>query len=324
MLHLLFHLHITMAQKPKWDHCWKAAGCVIVGKIYARLKGGGFEKGTPLCHTLIESGDDSGKAMRVKFQLPCGLEIRNRPPSLRRHRQRRYGERVAPLLGTIVNTLAIIAGSLLGLLFRGGIPEKYSRTVMHAIGLAVVLIGIKTAIQTDAILVVIVSLAIGSIVGELLRIEDRLEHVGNWIGRRLAGHGQGVAQGFVSASLLYCVGAMAIVGSMESGLTGNHQILYAKSMLDGISSVLFASTLGIGVLFSAGSVLLYQGVITLGAASLKQFLVPEIVSQMSAVGGLLIVAIGLGLLEIRKVKVGNMLPAIFLPLAYQVLKHFWG
>jgi uncharacterized membrane protein YqgA involved in biofilm formation len=225
------------------------------------------------------------------------------------------------LLGTIVNTLAIIAGSLVGLLFRESIPEKYSRTVMHAIGLAVVLIGFKAALKTDAILVVIVSLAVGSVIGELLRIEDRLEDVGNWIGRRLAREGKGIAKGFVSASLLYCVGAMAIVGSMESGLSGNHQILYAKSMLDGIGSVLFASTLGIGVLFSAVSVFIYQGIITLGAASLGQFLVPEIVSQMSAVGGLLILAIGIGLLEIQKFKVGNMLPAIFLPLAYQFLKH---
>ena len=139
---------------------------------------------------------------------------------------------------------------------------------------------------------------------------------------RLAGHGQGVAQGFVSASLLYCVGAMAIVGSMESGLSGDHQTLFAKSILDGISSVLFASTLGIGVIFSAASVFLYQGLITLTASSLRQFLVPDVVSQMSAIGGLLILAIGIGLLEIKKIKVGNILPAIFIPLIYQVLKHF--
>jgi len=225
------------------------------------------------------------------------------------------------LLGTIVNTLAIIAGSLLGLLFRGGIPEKYSKTVMHAIGLAVVLIGLKTALKTDAILMVILSLAAGSILGELLRIEDRLSGVGSWIGRRLAGGGKGVAEGFVSASLLYCVGAMAIVGSMESGLSGNHQTLFAKSVLDGIGSVVFASTLGIGVLFSAVSVFVYQGLITVGASFLKQFLTPEVVSQMSAVGGLLILAIGIGLLEIKKLKIGNMLPAIFIPLLYQIARH---
>ncbi|MDJ0828352.1 MAG: DUF554 domain-containing protein [Desulfobacterales bacterium] len=228
------------------------------------------------------------------------------------------------LLGTIVNTLSIIVGSLIGLLLRGGIPERYSQTTMHAIGLAVVLIGLKTALETKAILVVILSLAVGSILGELLRIEDKLQQLGNWIGRRLSQNSQGIAKGFVSASLLYCVGAMAIVGAMESGLAGNHQTLYAKSILDGIGSVIFASTLGIGVLFSAVSVFLYQGFITLAASFLKQFLLPDVVSQMSAVGGLLIVAIGIGLLEIKKIKIGNMLPAIFIPLVYQMLKHLWN
>ncbi|MBW2266047.1 MAG: DUF554 domain-containing protein [Deltaproteobacteria bacterium] len=228
------------------------------------------------------------------------------------------------MLGTIVNTLSIIVGSLVGLLLRGGIPERYSQIMMHAIGLAVVLIGLKTALETPAILVVILSLAIGSILGEFLRIEDRLEQFGDWLGRRLSKDSKGVAKGFVSTSLLYCVGAMAIVGAMESGLTGNHQTLYAKSILDGIGSVVFASTLGIGVLFSSVSVFVYQGFITLTASFLKQFLLPDVVSQMSAVGGLLIMAIGISLLEIKKIKIGNMLPAIFIPLAYQMLKHLYG
>lgn len=228
------------------------------------------------------------------------------------------------MLGTIVNTLSIIVGSLVGLLFRGSIPEKYNRTLMHAIGLAVILIGLKAAFKTDAIMVVIVSLAFGSILGELLRIEDRLEQLGHWIGNRLSTNSTGIAKGFVTTSLLYCVGAMAIVGAMESGLSGNHQTLFAKSILDGIGSVLFASTLGIGVLFSAVAVFVYQGLITLTASFLKQFLLPDVVSQMSAVGGLLIMAIGIGLLEIKKIEIGNMLPAIFIPLVYQILKHLYG
>jgi hypothetical protein len=228
------------------------------------------------------------------------------------------------MLGTIVNTSTIIVGSLIGLLFRGGIPKKFNNIIMHGIGLAVVLIGIKTALKTDDILIVIISLAIGSLVGELLRIEDRLEWLGNRLGSALSKDSEGVSKGFVSASLLYCVGAMAIVGSMESGLSGNHQTLFAKSILDGIGSVIFASTLGIGVLFSAASVFVYQGLITLTASSIKQFLVPEVVSQMSAVGGLLILAIGIGLLEIKRIKIGNMLPAIFIPLAYYAIKHLWG
>ncbi len=194
---------------------------------------------------------------------------------------------------------------------------------MHGVGLAVILIGLKTALKTDAILMVIISLAIGSFLGELLRVEDRLDQLGNWIGRRLSKDSEGISKGFVSASLLYCVGAMAIIGSMESGLTGNHQTLFAKSILDGIGSVLFASTLGIGVIFSAVSVFIYQGLLTLTASSIKPFLLPEVVSQMSAVGGLLILAIGIGLLEIKKIKIGNMLPAVFIPLVYQFLKHFY-
>jgi len=226
------------------------------------------------------------------------------------------------LLGTIVNTLSIIVGSLIGLSFRGKIPEKYSQTIMHGIGLAVVLIGLKTALNTDAILIVIISFVIGSIIGELFSIEDRLDRLGNWIGQRFSKKDDGISKGFVSASLLYCVGAMAIVGAMESGLTGNHQTLFAKSVLDGVGSIIFASTLGIGVLFSAVSVFVYQGLITVAASSIKPFLLPEVVSQMSAVGGLLIFAIGLSLLEIKKIKIGNMLPAIFIPLIYQVIKSF--
>jgi len=195
---------------------------------------------------------------------------------------------------------------------------------MHGIGLAVVLIGIKTALNTDAILIVIISFVIGSILGELIRIEDRLDQFGNWIGTRLSGNSAGISKGFVTASLLYCVGAMAIIGSMESGLTGNHQTLFAKSILDGISSVIFASTLGIGVIFSAVSVFVYQGLVTLTASSIKPFLLPEVVSQMSAIGGLLIFAIGLGLLEIKKIKIGNMLPAIFIPLVYQAIKNIYA
>jgi len=225
------------------------------------------------------------------------------------------------LLGTIVNTVSIIVGSLIGLSFKGKIPEKYSQTIMHGIGLAVVLIGIKTALNTDAILIVILSFVIGSIIGELIRIEDRLDQFGDWIGKKLSKDSKGISKGFVTASLLYCVGAMAIIGSMESGLTGNHQTLFAKSILDGIGSVIFASTLGIGVIFSAVSVFVYQGIITLTASSIKPFLLPEVVSQMSAVGGLLIFAIGLSLLEIKKIKIGNMLPAIFVPLVYQVIKN---
>lgn len=226
------------------------------------------------------------------------------------------------LLGTIVNTLAIILGSLLGIVFRGGIPNKYQVTIMQAISLAVILIGLKMAFKTDALLLVIFSLVIGSIFGEFLKIEDRLESLGKQLETRFAKAGNsGIAKGFVVASLIFCVGSMAIVGSMESGLTGNHQTLFAKSALDGLTSIIFSSTLGIGVLFSSISVFVYQGFITMTASLMKPFLIPPVINQMSGVGGLLIMAIGINLLEIKKINVGNMLPAIFIPLIYYMLKQ---
>ena len=225
------------------------------------------------------------------------------------------------MLGAIVNTVAIIVGSLLGVSLRRGISDKYKETVIGAIGLAVLLIGLKSALQTDALLLVIFSLALGAVIGEILHIEDRLEAVGRWIGNRLGRAGEGVSQGFVTASLVFCVGSMAIVGSMESGLTGNHQTLFAKSALDGLTSIIFSSTLGIGVLFSSISVFVYQGFITMTASLMKPFLIPPVINQMSGVGGLLIMAIGINLLEIKKINVGNMLPAIFIPLIYDMLKQ---
>jgi uncharacterized membrane protein YqgA involved in biofilm formation len=224
------------------------------------------------------------------------------------------------LTGTLVNTLAIIAGSLVGLIFRKGIPAKFNTTIMQSIGLAVILVGLNSAFKSDDLLLIIVCLAIGSLLGEWLAIEERLERLGRWFESRFAGTDGSFARGFVTATLVYCVGSMAIVGAMESGLAGNHQTLYAKSMLDGITAVVFTSTLGVGVMLSAVSVFIYQGLITGGALMLKPFLIAEVVNQMSAVGGLLILGLGISLLEIRKINVGNMLPAIFLPLIYYVIK----
>jgi uncharacterized membrane protein YqgA involved in biofilm formation len=225
------------------------------------------------------------------------------------------------LLGTIVNTVAIIVGSLLGLLFRGGIPKNVTVTTMQAISLAVMLIGFKMALKTDAILLVIFSLVIGSLIGEFINIESRLERLGKRLETRFSKAGSGIAKGFVVASLVFCVGSMAIVGSLESGLTGNHQTLFAKSALDGLFSIIFASSFGIGVLFSSISVFIYQGIITLTSSLIKPFLIPAVINQMSGVGGILIMAIAINLLEIKKIKVGNMLPAIFIPLMYYMLKQ---
>ncbi|MEK6264190.1 MAG: DUF554 domain-containing protein [Clostridium sp.] len=227
------------------------------------------------------------------------------------------------MLGTIVNSLAILIGGFTGSLFKNKISSSYNETIMKALGLSVILIGLKGALQINNILLLIISLTLGTLVGELMKIEKGIENIGIWLERRFSNQ-KGLAKGFVTASLVYCVGAMAIMGALESGLTGNHDILYAKSLIDSISAIIFSSSLGIGVCFSAISVFLYQGIITLTASLMKPYLIPSVVNEMSAVGGLLIVAIGANILEIKRIKVGNMLPAIFIPLLYYIFKSIIG
>lgn len=220
------------------------------------------------------------------------------------------------MLGPIVNALAIIAGSLLGLLLKHGIKANYRQTIMDATALAILVIGTISAIRTEVILLMVISLAIGSLIGEILRIEDRLNQLGTWIERKSSRSDGTFTKGFVTASLVYCVGSMAIVGSIESGLSGNYNTLFAKSVLDGIISIFFASTLGIGVLFSAFAVLIYEGLLTLGASGLKTLLTDPMILEVSAVGGVLIMALGINQLGLKKIRVGNMLPAIFMPMIY--------
>jgi uncharacterized membrane protein YqgA involved in biofilm formation len=224
------------------------------------------------------------------------------------------------MFGTIVNSLAIVAGSILGLSFKGKIPRKYNNTIMQAMGLVVILIGFKSALNVNNFLLLIFSLAIGSVIGELLDIENKLEILGQWLESKFAKNNSGIAEGFVTASLIYCVGSMAIVGSLESGLTGNHQTLFAKSVIDGVSSIVFASSLGIGVIFSSISVFIYQGFITETSSLIKDFLIQPVIADMSAVGGLLITAIGINMIRTVKIRVGNMLPSIFIPLIYFIIR----
>ncbi|CCQ96445.1 putative membrane protein, Na+ channel or pump [[Clostridium] ultunense Esp] len=219
------------------------------------------------------------------------------------------------LMGTIVNTAAIIIGSLAGWLFRG-VREDIGKTVMQGIGLAVILLGLSMGLETKQFLLLIVSLVLGGMIGEWLNIEEGLLRLGNWVERRFTSGGNGkVATAFVTATLVYTIGSMAILGSLESGLKNDHQILYTKAMLDGFSSIIFTSTLGIGVIFSAIPVFLYQGIITVAASWISQYIAPTLLQQMiqeiTAVGGLLIVGIGINLLEIAKIRVANLLPAIF-------------
>ena len=224
------------------------------------------------------------------------------------------------MLGTIVNSGAIIAGALLGILLRKGIKEDYKNTIMDGNNLSVIVIGIMGAIKSANIILVIISMVIGGIIGEIIGVENKLDNLGNRLQKTFAKGDSNFTKGFVTTSLIYCIGAMAIIGSLESGIAGNHETLFAKSILDGISAIVFASTLGVGVAFSAVSVFIYQGSITLLSSSVKDLLTPEVINEMSAIGGILIMAIGLTMSGIKKIKIGNLLPAIFIPVIYYLLK----
>lgn len=226
------------------------------------------------------------------------------------------------MIGTIVNSVAIIFGGTLGVIFKKGIPESYKVTIIQGLGLSVFIIGLSGATGGQDILLMISSVVIGTIIGETINIEKGLEKIGLLIERKVGAKEGGIAKGFITGSLVYCIGAMAIMGALESGLTGNHEILFAKSLIDGITSVIFASTLGIGVAFSSIAVFIYQGLITITATFIKPFLVQSVITEMSAVGGLLIMAISINIMDIKKIKVGNMLPAVFIPIIYYIVQPY--
>ncbi len=231
-----------------------------------------------------------------------------------------------PLWGTIVNALGIVVGTVIGIIFKslsrerkegeleGGLSRELSDVIMKGVSLCVLLIGITGAIKTEKIMVVIISIALGGIIGTLARLDKGITRLGEFIEKKTGGKLGSITQGFVSASLLFCVGAMAIVGSLNSGLKLDHGTLYAKSLLDAIYSVILASTLGWGVAFSSLLLFVYQGTVTLAATWLAPVLSVTAINEMSAVGSLLIVALALNLLGLTKIKVMNYVPAIFLPI----------
>ncbi|MBP1949453.1 DUF554 domain-containing protein [Virgibacillus litoralis] len=219
------------------------------------------------------------------------------------------------LFGTLVNGALIIAGCLIGLFFTK-IPERYKETVMHGIGLAVILIGMQMAFTTEVIVVVLLSLLTGAIIGEFIHVEEGLNRLGAWIGSRFTTTNDNfsVAQGFITASLIFVIGAMSVIGALDGGLRGDHEVLITKGVIDGFVAMVLTTTLGFGVIFSVIPVLLYQGSIALLATQIEKLL-PEsflngLIVELTAVGGLLIVAIGLNLLKIVQIRVGNLLPSL--------------
>ena len=222
--------------------------------------------------------------------------------------------------GTIVNFAAIFIAGLIGLVVKGGIPQKVNTTIMNAVALAVVIIGLSGSLKVQNTLLMVISLSVGALVGEIIDIENYINSLAKKIESSFSGLGNtNFSQGFIVSTLLFCVGSMAIVGSLNSGLSGDHELLYTKSVLDGISSFLLASTLGVGVIFSSLSVLIYQGIITLSASMISTLLSTTVISEVSAVGSVLIMALGFNMLGITKIKVANILPSLLVTVLYLVL-----
>lgn len=231
------------------------------------------------------------------------------------------------MIAVLVNTATVLLGSAIGLLFRNRIKERFTQAVLSALALVTILIGLDSALDTADILCVILCMAVGTLIGEWLKIDDRIEGAGEFLKSRLL-RGENTenrfTEGFVTACIVFCVGSMTIVGSLESGIHGNHSIIYAKSALDFVSSMMFAAVMGWGVPFAALFVLAFQGSLTLLAGALSPFLSTAVVTEMSAIGGTILVGMGINMLSVspQRIRVANMLPAIFLPLAYLPLTEW--
>lgn len=219
------------------------------------------------------------------------------------------------MLGTVVNGLLIIVGTLLGRLLHR-IPEQMKGTVMHGIGLAVVVLGLQMGFKSANFLIVIISLVFGAVIGEYFDLEEKLNKLGNWLEGKVGnGNGQGsISQGFVTATLIFVIGAMAIIGALDSGIRGDHDVLYTKAIIDGFTALILTTTLGMGVIFSSIPVMLYEGSIALFATQIDrlipQALMDSFIIEMTATGGVMIFAIGLNLMGLTKIRVANLLPGI--------------
>ncbi|MBQ8975766.1 MAG: DUF554 domain-containing protein [Oscillospiraceae bacterium] len=224
------------------------------------------------------------------------------------------------LTGALVNGGAILITGVVGTFLKRGIPERFKTTLTYALSLCVILIGISGALKGEKIMVVILSMVIGGVIGELLDIDKRLHTLGDFLQRKLSPKGaegslfSSVSKGFVSCSLIVCVGSMAIVGSIQSGMSGNHETLLAKSLLDGVIALIMASTMGIGVSFSGIAVFVYEGLLTVFASFLATLLPEPVITEMTCVGSLLIIAVGTNMTDLTDIKVANLLPATFMPI----------
>jgi uncharacterized membrane protein YqgA involved in biofilm formation len=231
------------------------------------------------------------------------------------------------LLGTIVNGICIVLGTFIGKIFTR-IPENTKETVMKIIGLAVFLLGTQMGFKSNEFLIVIISLVVGAVIGEWINLDRKLNNVGNWLERKMGSKQQGsVSKGFVTATLIFVIGAMSVVGSLDSGLRGDHQVLYTKSIIDGFTSIVLTTTLGIGVLFSAIPVMIYQGSIALFATQIDLFVPPDLLEllifEITATGGVMIMAIGMNIIGVTAIRVANLLPGILVAAALVLIQYFF-
>lgn len=220
--------------------------------------------------------------------------------------------------GTLVNAAAILVGGLIGAIGKKALKDSTAHTILQGIGLVVFLIGVQMALEAKDILVVLVTVVLGGLLGETIKIYDGMVRLGQALEKRFAGHS--IATGFVTASILFCVGSMSILGPIQSGIEGVHTIQFLKSGIDFVVALVLASTLGIGVVFSAGSVLIFQGAMTLLAGVLSPLITPVMLSDINAVGGLLIIAIAINMFIPDKVRTANLLPAVFLVVVYHLIR----
>ncbi len=247
---------------------------------------------------------------------------------MRSRKNKREGK---TMIATIINVILVLLGSGVGLAVGGRLPERISRTITAGLALCVAVIGVTNAIKTADMLCVILCLTVGGLIGEAVGIERYMDRAGDALKRLLTrGSGGGrmarFTEGFVTATLLFCVGSMAVMGSLEAGINHNYSIIISKGVIDGFTSITFAATMGIGVAFSVLPLLLYQGGITLLAGVAAPYLSDAAVTEMSAVGGVMLLGLAANMLGITKehIRVGNMLPALFLPLVYLPLTAYLG
>jgi uncharacterized protein len=215
------------------------------------------------------------------------------------------------MIGTFVNTGTVIAGGLIGVLIHSKMPERITRTTFQGIGLFTLYIGFSMAFKTQNVLIMVFSIVLGAVSGELLRIEERMEKFSEWGKKKIGSKNDKFTEGFVTSFMLFCMGSMTILGSIEEGLGGEPTLLLAKSFLDGFGSIALASTLGIGVVFSALPLFIYQGGLTLSAGMIQEYLSDPMIAEISAVGGLMLIGMGINILEIKKLKILNLMPALF-------------